>query len=270
MSLGDIVSLGGRVPTPPEVATLRLTVAGSAAAWSREPGHASSSYLLELGRRAIVLDLGQGAFSALSAFRDPARLDAVLVSHLHPDHCIDLVPLRHYLRFGCIPARSLMLHAPADLPARIDALTGQPDFLGELVGPPLEGGDFEVAGFAVAVAPVLHVGPSYAFRVAPAASPDAPGLVYSGDVGRVEDVLPLIREGDTLLIEASFADGPIEEGPNHLNAQEAARAAVEGRASRLILTHILDGYDRTAALEAARRVFPGESLLAEPGLRVEF
>ncbi len=255
---------------PPNAPRMRLTVAGSAAAWSREPARASSSYLLELGGHAIVLDMGQGSFSALSAFRDPARIDAVLITHLHPDHCIDLVPLRHYLRFGCTPARSIMLHAPAELPARIDALTGQPDFLGDAVGEPLEAGDFDVAGFHVAVAPVLHVGPSFAFRVTPTTDVDGPGLVYSGDVGRAEDVLPLIRPGDTLLIEASFADGPIEEGPNHLNAQEAARAAAEGRAARLILTHILDGHDRGAALEAARRVFPGEALLAEPGLRVEF
>lgn len=306
MSEGDVR------PGDPVPQRMRLTVVGSAAAWSRIPGRASSSYLLEVGDRAIVLDMGQGSFAELSGYRDPATVCGVLISHLHPDHCIDLVPLRHYLKFGCVPSRSLRLHAPRDLPGRIDALTGQADFLGDLLGEPVEPGSLEVCGFAVDIAPVLHVGPSFAFRVAPAMSPrgpavdatapapdptapaadatapapdptapavdptapapdpTAPALVYSGDCGQVEDLLPLMRPGDTLLVEASFAEDAIEPGPNHLNAEAAARAATEGRAGRLILTHLLDGYDPRKSLEIARAAFRGEVLLAEPGLRVEF
>ena len=285
MSEGDVR------PGDPVPQRMRLTVVGSAAAWSRIPGRASSSYLLEVGDRAIVLDMGQGSFAELSGYRDPATVCGVLISHLHPDHCIDLVPLRHYLKFGCVPSRSLRLHAPRDLPGRIDALTGQADFLGDLLGEPIEPGSLEVCGFAVDIAPVLHVGPSFAFRVAPAMSPagpavdatapapdptapalhpTAPALVYSGDCGQVEDLLPLMRPGDTLLVEASFAEDAIEPGPNHLNAEAAARAATEGRAGRLILTHLLDGYDPRKSLEIARAAFRGEVLLAEPGLRVEF
>ncbi len=271
---------------------MRLTVIGCAAAWSRVPGRASSSYLVELGAPgdpgagesaaaagdgsapvegaapAILLDLGQGSFSALSGFRDPATLGGVLISHAHPDHCIDLVPLRLFLRYGCEPARTVTLRGPAELRQRFDGLTNEPDFLYDLPGDPLAPGTFELAGFQVSVAPVLHKDSSFAFRVAPAGDTSGPGLVYSGDCGRADDLLALIRPGDTLLVEASHGAGPIIEGPNHLNAAEAVRVATAGRVGRLVLTHFLDGVDPLAALELARSSYTGETLLAEPGLRL--
>ena len=294
---------------------MRLTVVGCAAAWSRVPGRASSSYLVELGApadpavpaaasplgdlpapgrpsaSAILLDMGQGSFSALSGYRDPTTLDGVLISHAHPDHCIDLVPLRLFLRYGCEPARTVTLRGPAELRQRFDGLTNEPDFLCDLPGDPLAPGTFELAGFEVSVAPVLHKDSSFAFRVAPAgrsgpavqAAADlarsagglsgpgdsiAPGLVYSGDCGRADDLLALIRPGDTLLVEASHGAGPIIEGPNHLNAAEVVRVATAGRVGRLVMTHFLDDVDPQAALELARSTFAGETLLAEPGLRL--
>ena len=298
---------------------MRLTVVGCAAAWSRVPGRASSSYLVELGAPAdpgvpaaaspladlavpgrpsapgrplapaILLDMGQGAFSALSGYRDPNTIDGVLISHAHPDHCIDLVPLRLFLRFGCVPARTVTLRGPAELRQRFDGLTNEPDFLCDLPGDPLTPGTFELAGFQVSVAPVLHKDSSFAFRVAPAgrsgpgelagaassglgrstgADSSAPGLVYSGDCGRADDLLALIRPGDTLLVEASHGAGPIIEGPNHLNVAEVVRVATAGRVGRVVLTHFLDDVDPQAALELARSTFAGESLVAEPGLRL--
>ncbi|MGC8634184.1 MAG: MBL fold metallo-hydrolase [Candidatus Limnocylindrales bacterium] len=287
----------------PDRVSMRLTVVGCAAAWSRVPGRASSSYLVELAgpadlvaptaasplgdppsplgdlaapghpqAPAILLDMGQGSFSALSRYRDPATLGGVLISHAHPDHCVDLVPLRLYLRYGCEPARTVTLRGPAELRQRFDGLTNEPDFLCDLPGDPLAPGTFELAGFEVSVAPVLHKETSFAFRVAPSrhGPTGAPGLVYSGDCGRADDLLALIQPGDTLLVEASHGAGPIIEGPNHLNAAEAARAAAAGRAGRLVLTHLFDDVDPQEALALARSKFAGETLLAEPGLRIAF
>ena len=130
-----------------------------------------------------------------------------------------------------------------------------------VVGPP-------VIPETTAVAPVLHKDSSFAFRVAPAGDSSAPGLVYSGDCGRADDLLALIRPGDTLLVEASHGAGPIIEGPNHLNVAEVVRVATAGRVGRVVLTHFLDDVDPQAALELARSTFAGESLVAEPGLRL--
>ena len=204
---------------------LTLTVIGSAASWTREPGRASSCYLLQLDGQGLVLDLGQGAFSELAARRDPDGLRAILVSHLHPDHGIDLIPLRHYLRYGCEPPGLVELHAPSGLRDRFDTLAGERDFLADLPGEPLAPGTLELPPFAVTVAAVTHAEPSFAFRVAPLVRADAAGLVYSGDCGRADDVVALIRAGDTLLSEAYFGPGPQVQGPEHLNAHEAARAA---------------------------------------------
>ena len=246
---------------------MRLTVIGSAAAYTRRAGAASSCYLVEEGDAALVLDLGQGSFAELSARREPATITAILVSHLHPDHHIDLVPMRHFLLYGQPEQASVELRAPGDLRARYDVLLGEPDFLRPLPGPPLEPGTFEMGPFTVEVARVAHTEESHAVRVATAGA--GGGLVYSGDCGRAADLLPLIRPGDTLLCEASFGAGPRPEGVPHLTSDEAAEAAALSGAARLILTHILDDREPEATLAAARRAFSGPSLLAYPGLVIQ-
>ena len=256
-------------PASPVPGALTLTVLGSAASWSRTPGRASSSYLVRLGADSLVLDLGQGSFAELAGRLDPASLRAVLISHLHPDHCVDLVPLRHYLRYGCTPPAQVPLRGPVSLRARFDALLGEPDFLALLPGPPLAPGGFDVGGMAVQVAAVRHEGESFAFRVSVGADPSRPGIVYSGDCGHAEDLLDLVRPGDTLLAEASFGAGNVPPGVGHLSATDSAGAAARAGAGRLILTHLLDGSDPEAALAVARSLFSREVLVARPGLTIE-
>src|SRR5262245_3402563 len=96
---------------------LTLTVIGCAPAWSTDPSRPSSCYLVETGDDAMVLDLGQGSFAALAQVRPPETLAAVVISHLHPDHHVDLVALRHYLAFGRGGGieHHIELHAPAPL-----------------------------------------------------------------------------------------------------------------------------------------------------------
>jgi ribonuclease BN (tRNA processing enzyme) len=246
---------------------LRLTIVGSAAAWTRTPGHPSSCYLVELAGEALVLDMGQGSFAALAARLDPERLRAILISHLHPDHGIDLVPLRNYLRFACNPRGSVELHAPADLRRRFDVLTAEQNFLAELPGDPLAPGQLDLAPFLVTVAAIRHADPSFAFRVA-APSEGGAGLVYSGDCGEADDLLALIRPGDTLLCEAYFgAEAPVAEA-RHLTSAEAGRIAQESQAGRLVLTHLKDGTDEAHALAAARELFRGPAEIAHDGAQL--
>jgi ribonuclease BN (tRNA processing enzyme) len=245
-----------------------LTVIGCAAAWGRGPDAASSCYLVEDGDTAIVLDLGQGAFARLATERAPESLAAVLVSHAHADHCVDLIPFRHYLRYEAQAAPGRVeLRAPEVLPGRFDALTGEDDFLGDLRFTALTPGAFRVGTLSVTVGRVTHAADSYAFRVSTDAA--AGGLVYSGDCGRTADLVSLLRPGDTLLCEASFGAGPVPDGVPHLDAHAAADAARSGGASRLVLTHIQSGWDPGLALEGAQRAFAGATLLARPGLVLE-
>src|SRR3989337_1793294 len=217
---------------------LRLTVIGPGPAYTRRRGRTSSCYLVEGGGTAIVLDLGQGSFAALGARREPRTLDAIFISHLHPDHHIDLVALRHYLKSGCPTATTVPLHAPGDIRARYDVLNGEIGCLDALPGPPLVAGRRQVGALVVQAERVTHTDSSYGFRVT--LGDGGPGLGYSGDCGRMAP----------------------------LPATEAATGARDGGASRLILTHVLDEGRPVASLRAAQRVFDGPVQLAAPGLEV--
>ena len=108
-----------------------LTVLGAGPAYTNRVGSTGAAYLVRADDTAILLDLGQGSFPRLTAELDPSALDGIFVSHLHPDHFIDLVPLRHYLRYHFSPGRRVRVYAPRGLEERIDALHGQPGFVGE-------------------------------------------------------------------------------------------------------------------------------------------
>lgn len=249
---------------------LRLTIVGSAPAWARGPGRPSSCYLVELDGAGMLLDLGQGSLGALWAYRDPSTLAGIAISHLHPDHHVDLVALRHLLRYGMGRPARLTLWAPSGLRERYDAFLGEPGFLAAAFdGGEVSGQTWEMGPFRVASAPVLHARNSHAYRVSPATDPDAPGLVYSGDCARWQDLVPLVRSGDTLLSEAFWGAGSGAPDAMHLTARDAASAAREGGAARLVLTHIGEEADPDAALSAARSGFPREVLRATPGLQLE-
>lgn len=247
---------------------LTLTVLGASAAWSQTPCRPSSSYLIEHADAALILDLGQGSLGSLFAHRDPSSVTAIAISHMHADHHVDLVPLRNLLRFGYDEPRRVGLHVPHELRRRYDAFLGEDDFLADLAGPELTAGTFTVGPFEVRAQPVTHSLHSFGFRVSLAGSPDGPGLVYSGDCGVADDLLPLIREGDTLLCEAFWSTREPIADAMHLDAHEAARIASEARAGSLLLTHVLDAHDPAAAVDAARRTFAGPVELATPELRV--
>jgi ribonuclease BN (tRNA processing enzyme) len=102
-----------------------------------------------------------------------------------------------------------------------------------------------------------------------AGAPTGPGLVYSGDCGRADDLVALIRPGDTLLSEASFGARPVPAGAEHLTAADAGRAATAGHAARLLLTHVQMGYSRADALAAAQAAFSGPIQLVTEGDRFE-
>jgi ribonuclease BN (tRNA processing enzyme) len=247
---------------------LRLTIVGSAPAWSLRPEQPSSCYLVELDDAALVLDLGQGSLGCLAAIRPPESVTAVVISHLHPDHHVDLVALRHYLKYGLESAASVPLHAPAELRARYDAFLGEADFLVDLPGAELAPGPLTVGPFRIEARPVTHALHSFGFRITAAGRQDEPGLVYSGDCGRWQDLLPLTHPGDTLLSEAFWGASAAVEGAGHMTALEAASAASQAGARRLLLTHVPDAHDPRGAAELARTIFTGEVALAQPGMQL--
>ncbi|HEV8403355.1 MAG TPA: MBL fold metallo-hydrolase [Candidatus Limnocylindrales bacterium] len=247
---------------------LELTVLGAGPAYSDQPGSLGSAYLVRAGADAIVLDLGQGAFPALAHAIEPSSLHGVLISHLHPDHFIDLIPLRHYLcRAEFQPGRRVRVLAPVGLERRLDAVYDQPGFAAAAFDlEALTPGSVRAGSFTIEVATVHHAGESFAFRVAGADATGA-GIVYSGDCADPSDLLPLIRPGDTLLAEATFGPGPLPAGMPHLDGPMVGRLATAGGVVAVLLTHLRMGCDPEATVRSATKEYDGPVTLVRPGDR---
>lgn len=247
---------------------MELIVVGAGPAWSDRPGAVGACYLVRSAASSIVLDLGHGAYAGLAGLVEPSGIDAVVISHLHPDHFVDLVPLRHYLRFGCTPPRRGRVLGPAGLAGRLDALHDEPGFAARSLDiEPLAVGTVAIGELSLESRLVTHTAESYGFRVAPAGRA-GPGLVYSGDCGRDEDLDPLVHPGDAILVEASFGPGPIDPGALHLDGGCAGRLAARTGARELLLTHLLDWRVADETIAAARLAFDGPIRLVSPGDRV--
>ena len=219
---------------------MRLTVLGAGPAYTDRPGATGASYLVSLGDTHVLLDLGQGSLPRLFAAIPPTSLAAVVISHLHPDHFIDLVALRHYLRWEFDPPRRIRVLGPAGLADRLDALHADPRFAAqsfdtETLG---TGGarDRRAAGARDARPPHRRE-----LRHPRRAGVGRAGLVYSGDCGRAPDLAPLIEPGDTLLSEVSFGPGPVVKGVPHLDGPAVGALAATSGAGQVLLTHDPDG-----------------------------
>lgn len=246
---------------------MHLSVLGAGPAYTSRPGAVGSAYLVSDGSTHVLLDLGQGTLPALFARLPPEELDAVLVTHLHPDHFIDLVPLRHYLRYEFDPPRRVRVIGPHDLASRIDALHAEAGFAAATLDcEDLLDGPTVIGSLTVESRRVTHTADSRAVRIAAA---EGPGLVYSGDCGRADDLAPLIRPDDTLLTEVSFGAGPVPPGAFHLDGAAVGELAAATQPRRVLLTHVLAGHDLDATLASVRTRWRGPARFVWPGDEID-
>jgi ribonuclease BN (tRNA processing enzyme) len=249
---------------------MELLVVGSGAAYPNRPGTASSCYVVLHEGATLCLDTGQGAFAGLAGRLEPADLAGVVVSHLHPDHFVDLVALRHYLRYEFDPPRRVRVIAPVGLAGRLDGVTGESGFAaGSLEIEDRAVGIVHLGPFIVESVRVTHTDDSFATRVTLAAGPEGPGLVYSGDCGRASDLAPLIRAGDVLLCEVAFGPGPVPVPDLHLDGAAVGHLAAETDPSRVLLTHLQLNRDEATTLAAVRAQYGGPVALVSDGDRDE-
>lgn len=246
--------------------SFELVVLGAGPAYTDRPGSSGSAYLLRHRDGAILLDLGQGSFPRLAHEIEPSELQAILISHLHPDHFVDLVPLRHYLRWHLMPARHVRVLGPEGLAGRLDGLHAEPGFSAATLDcERLTPGVQTIGPFTILASLVAHTEESYGLRVAVG---DGPGLVYSGDCGRAEDLEGLIHPGDVLLSEVSFGPGPVPADAAHLAGPEVGRLATRAGVREVLLTHLLMGHDRDATIASVRAGFAGPVRIVDPGDRL--
>jgi ribonuclease BN (tRNA processing enzyme) len=254
---------------------LRLTVVGCAGSFPG-PESAASCYLLEeedeKGRRwRVLLDLGSGALGPLQRYLVPADLDAVLLSHLHPDHCVDLCGLYVALRYHPAgpPARRLPVYGPADTAARLDAMygAGEEAGLSEIydVGEWQDGEPVRVGPFVVIPRRVDHPVEAYGLRVERAGGQRTAVLAYSGDTDDCPALVTLARGADILLADAAFTEGRDAARHIHLTGRRAGQVATDAGVQRLLLTHLPVWTDPDTALAEARSRFAGELSVVTAG-----
>jgi ribonuclease BN (tRNA processing enzyme) len=244
---------------------MKLTVVGCSGSF---PGPASpaSCYLVEAGGRRVLLDLGNGALGALATYVDIYSIDAVLLSHLHPDHCFDLASYyvaRRYHPDG--PKAPIPVYGPVGVAERMMEAYGsdRPDGLARVFDFREWGdGDVrEVGPMRVTVTQVAHPVPCFAMRV----EHDGRALVYSGDTGPCAALIDASRGADLLLAEASYREGVPNPPDLHLTGRDAGIAATKAAVRRLVITHVPPWYDGDTALADAREVYDGPLELARPG-----
>ncbi|GAA1923432.1 MBL fold metallo-hydrolase [Nocardioides hwasunensis] len=255
---------------------MRLTIVGCSGSYPG-PESAASSYLLEEEHEGrtwrILLDLGNGALGQLHRYADPLDIDAVLLSHLHADHCLDLCGyyvMRKYHPTGAQPR--IPVWGPAGTAERMaraydlpldPGMTEEFDFLdyGSL-GPSVA---VEVGPFRVEPREVVHPVPAYALRV----TAGGRTLVYSGDTGPCPALDEAATGADLLLAEASFRDADDNPPELHLTGSDCGRAATKASVGRLVLTHIPPWHDEADARAEARTEWAGQLDLARAGATYE-
>ncbi|HVM26748.1 MAG TPA: MBL fold metallo-hydrolase [Mycobacteriales bacterium] len=242
-----------------------LTVLGCAGTFPG-PTSACSGYLVEHDGFRLVVDLGAGALGALQRHIDLLDVDAVYISHLHADHCIDLVAYSYARRYhpDGVPPR-LPVYGPAGTAQRICNAFEEPPTQGLL-----DVYDFRevpvgrqsIGPFEVSTVRANHPIECHAMRIEAAGR----SLTYSGDTGACADLVELARGTDLFLCEASWADAETNPPGVHLSGREAGEHAQQAGVDRLLLTHLVAWADPDEVLAEAKATFDGEIARAECGV----
>jgi ribonuclease BN (tRNA processing enzyme) len=242
---------------------VKLTVLGCSGSMAG-PDSPASGYLIEADGFRVLLELGNGAFGALQRHVAPTDVDAIILSHLHPDHCIDMTSYIVALRYG--PQRQsgrIPLYGPASTKDRIEA--AYDPFARKLGLHELfdfaTPADAELGPFAVSFARVNHPVPAYAIRLRAGDRT----LAFSGDTGESEALVGLATGADLFLCEASFSAREEYVPDLHLTGAQAGEHARRAGVGRLVVTHVQPWNSRAEAVAEAAAVFGPETVAATPG-----
>ncbi|MGZ6946345.1 MAG: MBL fold metallo-hydrolase [Acidimicrobiia bacterium] len=241
---------------------MELTVLGCSGSYGAPPGGACSGYLLREGDTAIWMDCGNGTFPLLQQHIDPTELSAVVITHEHPDHCVDIYGLHVMLRYAA-EQDGLPVFAPAGAEQRLGGIVASWGDTFEWTS--IHDGDkARVGGVDLRFSLTDHPPPTYAVE----ASAGGRRLVYTADTGPEWSVDAFGAGADLVLSEASYLHDNIPIAI-HLSAHQAGLAAREARAHRLLLTHIWPQVDPEASVAEGSEAFGEPVTLAVPHLVTE-
>jgi len=248
-----------------------MTVLGKSSAMP-DAGGANSGYLLSHEGFKLLVDCGNGVFAKLREHSDPAEVDVVLITHLHPDHVLDLYPFSHALTYhsGRSVRRPLLWAPPgaAEAFATAGAVFGAGSQVSDAFtlteyDPVLE---LVVGPLTIVLREVPHFVRTWACDVR---SEDGRRFTYGADCGPSDAIVALARDTDLLMLEATEGAGPHQGGGfrGHMTAEEAGGIGRRAAAKRLLLTHYSDKLDAAALRHAAEEQFGGPVELAAAAAR---
>lgn len=255
--------------------SLSVHVTGSAGTHPG-PGRACSGYLVEAappdghGRTTrLLLDCGNGSLANVQRVCDLGEIDAVLISHLHPDHFVDLFGLYYALRFHPGGPRQVPVYAPAGAEDLLRALlTAEatahlPDVLG--LRTVAAGDTLDVGSLRVALSAANHPVETVAARI----EGGGRTIAYSGDSHVADDVVAAARDADLFICDASWLErmGPHPSGI-HCTGVEAGRMAADAGAARLLVTHVVPSNNSAEVAAEAATSYDGDIGIAEDGLEI--
>ena len=259
---------------------MRLTVLGKSPSW-QDAGGACSGYLIEDDGTCVLLDCGNGVFSKLRRFRDYTKIDAVVLSHLHADHFLDIVPFSYALTYA--PRQQPV---PVDrwpgtkTPAcpRLIAPRGARETFRRVVGAwgneDLVENAFELCEYEVADSPTVGA-LTFSFQTVPhftetfaicvQSSNGGGRLVFGADSRPTEELVQFAHGCDLLLVEATLPRPERSGERGHLTPREAGEHGRDAGAKRVVITHISDELDELWARNEAAEGFGGPVDVAREG-----
>ncbi|MFQ5947513.1 MAG: MBL fold metallo-hydrolase [Acidimicrobiia bacterium] len=247
---------------------MKLRVLGSNGTYPT-PGRPASGYLIEHEGVRVWLDAGSGTFVALQEVLPAVDVDALVISHIHPDHCADIFPLFNLFRYGPDPRSGFPVLVPEGAADHLATFARAGDnhsffeiFDFRTVG---SGEEASLGAIRLTFGRADHSVPTIVTRAETAGR----SLTYSADTGTAGDLPDLAAGATVLLCEASY-QGPGEEKPwpYHLTASEAGAIAREALAGRLVLTHLMPALDPSRSLAEAEAAFGRPTEHAVPGAEV--
>lgn len=245
---------------------MRITTLGSNGTYPT-PGHPTAGYLLQHEGTSVWIDAGSGTFAALQSVIDFANLDALVLSHVHADHCIDVFGYFYAVKYGGRPRTGIPTYVPAGLVERLTGFLGDPDHeLEETLDFRVmaEGDSATVGEIRFEFVVTDHPVPTLGMR---AAANNGRVFAYSADTGPRGEWARIAAGADLFLCEATY-QGTAEDKPwsHHLTAGEAGQIARRADAGTLLLTHIWPSLDPDRSLQEAEFTFGKPVSLAVPGL----
>ncbi len=236
-----------------------MIVLGCSGSYGAPAGGACSGYLVREGDTVVWMDCGNGTFSNLQEHVDAEDLTAVVITHEHPDHCVDLYGLHVLVKYG-LERTGVPVYAPAGAQRRLGALVG--DWGDAFAWHDIEdGARARIGGLSACFSRTEHPPPTYAVEL----TGDDKRLVYTADTGPGWSVDAFAPGADLVLSEASYLHDD-RRAPIHLSAREAGEAARASRARRLVLTHLWPRIDPIASVEEGSDAFGAPVTLAAPHL----